>query len=589
MSPPIYKLLLLFSLTASPNYGLLAQHILPLQQHKILYADTVHREATQKKDSVLLAEAYYLYGKAYGAAGDHLTARQFYVKSLVIMESRGSSPLLAKLYNQLAAFGHESEDYPGTKRYSYLILKVARKIKSDAFLEQAYGSLLTFYSKDWSQEGKFPHLPAPNNDSIVFYKGLYGKIGRKRIADTLNHTGNNLYLLQMKMYDASILSGQKQYQASNAQWQSSIALATRLNRKTMLIDCMEGLARNYIDTKQFELAGQVLRDAEQILNESAFRDSYPSKNRILLAYKQYFIKLGDWKQAYIYAEKLREHESLHYKADRDGAVSKLQIEYETEKKELLLKAREEELTLRAKNARINRWFNGLLITLLVLTGGMTAFFYKLYRKNRRISRQNEVLVHEQNHRVKNNLQSISSLLSLQSHELQNSKALEVINESRQRIESMAILHRKLYQDHYAGSAFLPDFLEEIAENVLNAYGLSKVMLETEIESLHLNANQAVHMGLILNELITNACKYAFPSHPEPALQIICKTTSAKEISLRVADNGRTEYSPRSGKGFGTQLIEIEVEQLYGKYQFSYHHGTVFIMTFPEKTPEPAKL
>lgn len=242
--------------------------------------------------------------------------------------------------------------------------------------------------------------------------------------------------------------------------------------------------------------------------------------------------------------------------------------------------------LRAKNARINRWFNGLLITLLVLAGGMTAFFYGLYRKNHRISRQNEVLIREQNHRVKNNLQSISSLLSLQSRELQDSKALEVINESRNRVESMAILHRKLYKDHFAGSAFLPDFLEEIAENVLNAYGLSRVTLETEVEPLHLDANRAVHLGLILNEVMTNACKYAFPSHPEPTLLIICKTTPAREISLYVADNGRTVYSPHSGKGFGTQLTEIEVEQLYGKYQFSYHHGTVFTMTFPEKTPEP---
>ena len=562
---------------------------MPLQQHKILYADTVYREATFKKDSVLLAEAYYLYGKAYEAAGDHLTAKRYYLKSLAIMEPRESSLLLAKLYNRMITFEHKSESYTGVKRYSYFMLNIALEIKSDLFLEQAYGSLLGLYSKDWSQEGKFPNLPAPNKDSIAYYKASLNRIQYKRVADTLNYTDNDLYLLQMRILDAYLLSGKKEYRASNTQLQSAIQLATKLNRKTMLIDCMELLARNYIHTKQFVLAGRLLHEAELMLNESAFRDSYVSKHRIWNACKDYFIALGDWQKAYIYAEKLHELEALDYKSNRDGAVTRLHIEYETEKKELLLKAREEELMLRAKNERISRWFNGLLIILLVITAGVTGFFYKLYHKNRRISRQNEILIREQNHRVKNNLQSISSLLSLQSRELQDSKALEVINESRNRVESMAILHRKLYKDHFAGSAFLPDFLEEIAENVLNAYGLSRVTLETEVEPLHLDANRAVHLGLILNEVMTNACKYAFPSHPEPTLLIICKTTPAREISLYVADNGRTVYSPHSGKGFGTQLIEIEVEQLYGKYQFSYHHGTVFTMTFPEKTPEPAKL
>lgn len=588
MRPLLYKLLWFFFLTASPLSGLFGQRILPLQQHKILWADTVYREASLKKDSALFAEAYYLYGKAYEAAGDLLTAKQFYLKALAIIEPRGSSRQLAKLYRRMAHFASYA-NYPETKRYSYLMLKVAQEIKSDQFLESAYGNLLFLYSKDWSQNGKFPHLPRPDNDSIAYYKPIVNKISSKRIADTLSHTQDDLYLLQMKIHDANMLHEKGKFAASIAQFQSAIQLASKINRKTMLIDAMVGLANIYIETKQFRLAQPILQQAEQMYNESAFRDSYVSKHTLLTAYKHYFETLNDWQQAYIYTEKLRELESLNYKADREGAVSRLQIEYETEKKELLLKAREEELMLRAKNARINRWFNSLLISLLVVAAGITAFFYKLYRKNRRISQQNEVLIREQNHRVKNNLQSISSLLSLQSHELQDSRALDVINESRQRVESMAILHRKLYKDHHAGFAFLPDFLEEIAENVLNSYGLSTVELMTDVEPLYLAADKAVALGLVLNELITNSCKYAFPSHSEPALQIVCKRTTAQEIYLEVADNGDREYSPATGKGFGMQLIEMEVEQLYGRYHFAFHNGTFFTMTFPEKTPETIKL
>lgn len=589
LRPLLYKLLLFVSLTASALYSVSGQHILPLQQHKILWADTVYHQATLKKDSALFAEAYYLYGKAYEAAGDHLTALQFYLRSLAIIEPQGNSPELARLYWRLADNGHTLGNYQESKRYSYFTLKVAREIKSDRFLGSAYGSLLNLYSTDWSQRGKLPHFPRPNKDSIAYYQTALDKIGHKRIADTLHYAGDSLYLLQMKIGEAHMLRKKGNYKARIAQLQSAIQLASRMKRKTMLVECKVLLANVYIEMKQFEPAGNILHDVEQMVNENAFQDSYISKHLVLSNYKYYFEALNDWREAYKYAEKLRELESLHYKSDRDGAVSRLQIEYETEKKELLLKAQEEELMLRAKNARINRWFNGLLGALLVITAGITAFFYKLYRKNRRISRQNELLIREQNHRVKNNLQSISSLLSLQSHELEDSKALAVITESRQRVESMAILHRKLYKDHYAGSAFLPDFLEEITENVLNAYGLSTVRLDTQVEPLHLGADQAVHLGLILNELITNACKYAFSSHPEPSLQIICKSAPDNGIYLRVADNGRKEYTPASGEGFGMQLIEMEVEQLYGEYDFSFHNGTIFTMTFRKRAPEPDQL
>ncbi|MCD8538580.1 MAG: sensor histidine kinase, partial [Leadbetterella sp.] len=303
-----------------------------------------------------------------------------------------------------------------------------------------------------------------------------------------------------------------------------------------------------------------------------------------------YASMGHWQQALAYAEKAHTFEKINYLQDREGAVSRLEMEYETEKRQVLLKAREEEIALKNENARTLRLFVLLLGVISLVTLGISVLFYRLYRKKQRLSKQNELLIREQNHRVKNNLQSISSLLSLQSHELQqDSKALEVINESRQRVESMAILHRKLYKNHYPGSAFLPDFLEEIAENVLNSYGQSIAQLEIEVEPLHLPANKAVHLGLILNELITNSCKYAFPSHPEPMLQIICKRTPDARLYLGVADNGDQGHIPPSGDGFGMQLIEMEVEQLYGKYHFSFHNGTLFTMTFPEKTPEPAEL
>lgn len=583
------RLLFLIIAGSLASTTLPAQAILPLVEHKVLWADTVYREALIKKDTQQLAEAYYLYGKAYEGAGDLPMARRYFMKSLAIIEPQGPSFHLTRLYNKLAGNeltqGHYREGY----HYAHLALKIARQIGSDRFISAASGYLERIHNTDWSDIGKKTGLPRPRPDSARYYRQLWLAANQRQIKDTLNRPLDSLYLLQMKMSSGIELWVKDRNVAGIAQLQEALQLARKIKRKTLEMEILLILGEIHLERKEFTLGKKYLSEGESMLETSLFANSFWLKHRIANTYKNYYTATWQWQEALHYAEKAHTFEKSNYLQDRDGAVSRLEVEYETEKKQMLLKTREEEIALKNANARTMRWFLFFLIFISLITIGISVLLYRLYRKKQRISNQNEILIREQNHRVKNNLQSISSLLSLQSQELQDSKALEVINESRQRVESMAILHRKLYKDHHPGYAFLPDFLEEIAENVLNAYGLTHIRLETEVAPLHLAAGKAVHLGLILNELITNSCKYAFPAHPEPTLRILCKSTSGQKISLRVADNGRRSYTPSAGKGFGMQLIETEVKQLYGEYDFSFDNGTVFTMTFPEKTPDPDKL
>lgn len=579
---PLRLLFLVFAgslMTAS----LPAQVILPLQEHKVLWADTVYREAVLKKDSNQLAEAWYLYGKAYEAAGDLPTARRYYLKSLAIIEPQGPSFHLARLYSRLGNNeihqGHYKEGY----RYTHLSLKIARQVRAEQFISAGYGQLQYIHSKDWSDQGRNPGLPRSRPDSARYYRLLRLATGKQQTQDTLNRLQDTLYRIQMKIEQGQAQWHEDRNSAGIAQLREALQMARKIKRKSMEMGIQYHLAEIHIERKEFSLAEQCLREAERLHEESPFANSFWEKNRLALLYKNYYIGKGLYKEALAYAEEAIGFERSSYLHDREGAISRLEVEYETEKKQLLLKAREEEIALKNANARMLSGFVLLLSVLSVITLGISIQFYRLYRKNQRTSRQNEILMQEQNHRVKNNLQSISSLLSLQSHELQDSKALDVITESRHRVESMSILHRKLYKDENAGYVFLPDFLEEITENVLTSYGLSSVILETELAPVYLAADKAVHLGLIFNELVTNSCKYAFPSHPEPALRIICRSSPAQEIYFRMEDNGQHTYTPAAGEGFGMQLIEMEVAQLYGEHHFSYHNGTVFTLTFPEET------
>ncbi len=146
-------------------------------------------------------------------------------------------------------------------------------------------------------------------------------------------------------------------------------------------------------------------------------------------YLQYYKAIGNWKQAYEHVEKLHKLEKNQFLADREGAVSRLGIEYETEKKEALLKSQQKELALSNENQTIQRRFLVALSFLLIGAAVAIVVVYRLYRKNQQISQQNATLVREQNHRVKNNLQVVSSLLTLQSNRLTDEIAKRAVEDT----------------------------------------------------------------------------------------------------------------------------------------------------------------
>ena len=221
----------------------------------------------------------------------------------------------------------------------------------------------------------------------------------------------------------------------------------------------------------------------------------------------------------------------------------------------------------------------------LLVGALTAtvFFRRLSHKNKRISEHNAELVREQNHRVKNNLQVLSSLLSLQSNRLSDPLAKTAIEESQLRVETMAILQRRLYDGDGLVTVQAQDFMLEITEMVLHTFGLSDtVELQTAIAPISLGADHALRVGLILNELLTNACKYAFADHEAPCLQIVFQKTQEK-YHLEFGDNGPglalDAHQRPSKHSFGMRLIEMQVAQLEGTYQFNNTRGTNFSMFF----------
>jgi two-component sensor histidine kinase len=290
-------------------------------------------------------------------------------------------------------------------------------------------------------------------------------------------------------------------------------------------------------------------------------------------YMNFYALKENWQKAYEQSLKLQVLERDRMQADRDGAVSRLSVEFDTEKREQALK-------LSQQNQLTQRW---LLVVLSVLFFGETITSIALYRislKNQRLSKQNATLVQEQNHRVKNNLQLVSSLLNLQSSRLDDERARNAVEDSQRRIEVMSLLQRKLYDGNDLVEVNVAEFVQELVEMVLMAFEEEHVAIAYRIDPLvKLPVDSMMRVALIINELVTNACKYAFSDNPEPLLEVAAFIKN-KTFHLEVTDNGPGfTHSNVPACSFGLRLIQMQVEQLFGTYSFVREGKFRFNMTF----------
>ena len=200
-------------------------------------------------------------------------------------------------------------------------------------------------------------------------------------------------------------------------------------------------------------------------------------------------------------------------------------------------------------------------------------------------KQKEVLLKEVHHRVKNNLQVISSLLNLQLNVISNKETRELIRESQNRVRSMALIHEKLYQSNDPGAVDLEDYLRSLTRDLFRSYGVGGVNLKLEVEEIKVDVDTAIPCGLIVNELVSNALKYAFPLGREGQVFLKAGMVSRQQVALSVSDNGiglPADITDRSASTLGFQLVHMLVKQLRGTLDIVKNGGTTFLITFPVK-------
>jgi PAS domain S-box-containing protein len=196
-----------------------------------------------------------------------------------------------------------------------------------------------------------------------------------------------------------------------------------------------------------------------------------------------------------------------------------------------------------------------------------------------------VLLKEVHHRVKNNLQVISSMLHLQSLHSHDQSSAEMFRDCRDRVRSMALVHARLYRSQDLAQVDFADYVERLATDLFNSHQVDsgRIKLAVDVEGVNLPIDAAIPCGLLLNELISNCLKHAFLGRDQGCIRIELRSTDDGSIALSVSDNGvglPPRIEPLAGETFGMQLIADLVLQLHGKVQVDRDGGTAIRIVFP---------
>lgn len=201
-------------------------------------------------------------------------------------------------------------------------------------------------------------------------------------------------------------------------------------------------------------------------------------------------------------------------------------------------------------------------------------------------KEKEMLLAEIHHRVKNNLQVISSLLRLQSRFIKDKESIEIFKETQNRVRSIAILHEKLYQSEDLAKIKLDEYVKLLAEDLLYFYELenTNIDMNIDVEEVFLNIETAIPCGLIIDELVSNSLKYAFQGNNNGKITIDLHSNPANRFTLIVSDNGSgmpDDVDPDNAETFGMQLIKYLTNQLKGELVLDRTNGTRFKFEFNE--------
>ena len=389
---------------------------------------------------------------------------------------------------------------------------------------------------------------------------------------------NNLSDIYISLVD---LNGYLQnYEAAKSAGEKAIKYAELLDNNFMLMRSWLALGKAQHLEGKYISAIESLKKSIEVATEKFGDEFYLSQAYETLG--KAYAGNHNYKDAYDAMAMYDKLKAKIFTAESDQYISLLQTEHNMAQKEN---------TIQEQQTKLNqqRTLQTLIIVITLLLLLLLVILYQNYvsnkKKNKLLENQNkekEFLLKEIHHRVKNNLEIVSSLLSLQSAQTENITVIEAMQESQNRVQSMSMIHQRLYQGKNLGTIEMKDYFINLGKHVIDSFGAEqRIVLECDMETMELDVDTAVPLGLIVNELITNALKYAFPKDRKGKLNVNLTQLGKNKLALKVIDNGigQEDDDFTKGKGFGMQLIQLLTQQLNGTMEHVKSNGTIVAFEF----------
>lgn len=528
-------------------------------------ADTIHllRNKPESRSHVIsdMALAYYLRGIYELSLRHHLQA-------LALRRQYGNKQYVSKTLNNIGLLYKQRKDYANAIVHYRESIAIKEELQDERGLVNTYMNLGSLYQTLKQYDSAYTY--ATKSYELAVKLQL-----KQDIAGAGSNRGEALYAMD-------------RLPEAEKEFLTALGIAGQSGCRDCLCTVYHGLgniARKKNDLSQalsyfskgLQLSTQMNRPQLQLTFYEDLAGCYAHMGRYKPAYL-YRDSAAQLSQQLLNAENLRqinEMTALHATAEKEKEIARLQAEKTANAIETRRRVRE------------RNYF--ILATLLFIT--LAAVAYKAYTSNRRkkelLNRQKavieqsllekEMLLREIHHRVKNNLQLISSLLSLQTDYIKDAQALDAVKESRNRVHSMALIHQNLYQDNDLTGIPVQGYIGKLCENLFSSYNIrpGKIRLVQDIQPMHLDVEVVVPLGLMLNELITNSLKYAFPDNREGAIRIMLQQQN-ECIWLCVYDNGiglPPDINITESGTFGFRMIHAFIRKMKSTLKIYSEGGT----------------
>ena len=586
------------------------------------------------KDNLNQAEVLYDLAGLQRNHAKYDTATYLFLQAIALLDSAGVQKKY-KFYSNLSTLYQQKGNLEGALNYSLMALKNIELIGDTSRINSVYFSLGEIYAS----------LNKPVN-SLHYYLLAKNKIDERFIYNLSAKAATQLIKLQkprealqliidleknnppVRMFDKETLYGIKgdcYYALRNDELAEKYYLemirtdeAVQLNKSKEMFpyQSISGstayykIGRFYVDKQQYKVADTYISRA---FTHASFNDntSYSTELFRDILFMQF--KIDSATGNYVSSiKKLQQYTAINdsiFNAGRIKEVEKLNVAFETAKKEKDIELLQKETLLQQKQLMQSRQFRSFSIVSIIFMIVLVGLIFNrsrlkqksnliLQAKQAEISKKNTVLqrlveekewlLKEVHHRVKNNLQTVVSLLELQSENL-NDEALSAIHDSQNRIYAMSLIHQKLYQSDNVASINMACYLQELIGHLREIYNVGPAInIQYDVVAVEMDVSQAIPVGLIVNEAVTNSIKYAFTKAVKnPEIIISLNKNVVDQFVLTIADNGTglpANFNMADKGGLGFKLMNGLAEDIEGSLKIESTDGTRISVYFHASTP-----